>query len=189
MKYLVALLTVLLALGLAGCGTKRVVTETQTPRTTPQTQTPQTTTPPAQPQTTTTTTTPATSEPKVHEIEMVFADGQFKFVPRGLLIQPGDKVVFETISGPPHNAVVFPDRIPEGGQQFMQSSQLLLNPGDKFEVTITTPGTYDYYCLPHQALGMIGTIVVGTPGGPGSTTNTGEPTPEEVLAAPEGKVN
>jgi plastocyanin len=27
-------------------------------------------------------------------------------------------------------------------------------------VTFTTPGTYDYYCILHDDLGMVGTVVV-----------------------------
>ena len=29
-------------------------------------------------------------------------------------------------------------------------------------------GVYDYFCLPHEAAGMVGRIVVGRPGGPGT---------------------
>jgi len=32
--------------------------------------------------------------------------------------------------------------------------------GETFEVTFETPGTYPYYCMPHRALGMTGTIIV-----------------------------
>ncbi len=43
-----------------------------------------------------------------------------------------------------------------------------MNPGDRFEVTLTAEGVYDYFCLPHEAAGMVGRIVVGRPGGPGA---------------------
>ena len=43
----------------------------------------------------------------------------------------------------------------------------ITNPGDHFEVTLTVPGVYDYYCMPHEAAGMVGRIVVGKPVGPG----------------------
>jgi len=35
-----------------------------------------------------------------------------------------------------------------------------------FEYTFEKPGTYDYYCIPHKSVGMVGRIVVGSPGGP-----------------------
>jgi plastocyanin len=32
--------------------------------------------------------------------------------------------------------------------------------GETFEVTLSTPGTYDYFCAPHQSIGMTGRIIV-----------------------------
>lgn len=59
-----------------------------------------------------------------------------------------------------------------------------LMPDDSFEVTLTAPGVYDYFCIPHEMAGMVGRIVVGTPGdtgweGPSSDTSDVSP---EVLA-------
>ena len=34
-------------------------------------------------------------------------------------------------------------------------------PGEAFEVMLTEPGVYDYYCVPHEHAGMVGRIVVG----------------------------
>lgn len=33
-------------------------------------------------------------------------------------------------------------------------------PDETFTVSFDTPGTYPYYCMPHRALGMTGTIIV-----------------------------
>ena len=33
-------------------------------------------------------------------------------------------------------------------------------PDETFTVRFDTPGTYPYYCMPHRALGMTGTIIV-----------------------------
>src|SRR5581483_5477864 len=57
-------------------------------------------------------------------------------------------------------------RIPEAAQPW--NSDYLVNPGDRFAVTVTAPSGYDYYCLPHEAAGMVGRIVVGEPTGPGA---------------------
>ena len=35
-----------------------------------------------------------------------------------------------------------------------------LDSGDTFEHTFEVPGEYDYYCIPHEAAGMVGTVVV-----------------------------
>ena len=62
-----------------------------------------------------------------------------------------------------------------------------------FEVTLTVEGVYDYFCLPHEAAGMVGRIVVGRPGGPGTlpfdyftgraATQAWLPVPEAAKAA------
>jgi plastocyanin len=52
-------------------------------------------------------------------------------------------------------------RIPEAAAPW--DSGLLVKSGDTFEVTLTD--VYDYFCLPHEAAGMVGRIVVGRPGG------------------------
>jgi hypothetical protein len=44
----------------------------------------------------------------------------------------------------------------------------MLQPGDQFDVTLTAPGVYDYFCAPHEQAGMVGRLVVGQPIGPGS---------------------
>jgi plastocyanin len=35
-----------------------------------------------------------------------------------------------------------------------------VNGGQTFSHTFTTPGTYKYFCIPHEALGMLATITV-----------------------------
>jgi hypothetical protein len=44
----------------------------------------------------------------------------------------------------------------------------VLQPGQHFEVTLTVPGVYDYFCAPHEEAGMVGRLIVGQPAGPGS---------------------
>ena len=43
-----------------------------------------------------------------------------------------------------------------------------MQPGAHFDVTFRVEGVYDYYCLPHEAAGMVGRIIVGHPAGPGA---------------------
>lgn len=62
-----------------------------------------------------------------------------------------------------------------------------LLPDESFEVTLTVPGVYDYYCIPHEMAGMVGRIVVGRPGdsgwqGPGQGSE--DLTPEVIAAFP-----
>jgi len=57
-------------------------------------------------------------------------------------------------------------RIPEGAMPW--DSGYLVQPGEHFDVTLTVPGVYDYYCTPHEGAGMVGRIVVGNSRGPGA---------------------
>lgn len=57
-------------------------------------------------------------------------------------------------------------RIPEKAVPW--DSGYLRAPGQRFEVTLRVEGVYDYFCTPHEGLGMVGRIVVGKPGGPGT---------------------
>jgi plastocyanin len=94
------------------------------------------------------------------------------FDPIGLLVKPGTTVrwvvrenVHTTTAYHPRNER-HPLRIPERATPW--DSGFLVNPGDHFDVTLTEPGVYDYYCMPHEAAGMVGRIVVGTSRGAGA---------------------
>jgi hypothetical protein len=51
-----------------------------------------------------------------------------------------------------------------------------------FSFTFEEPGTYDYFCIPHEDLGMVGTVTVSggtataSPTGTGTATATASPT-------------
>jgi pseudoazurin len=92
-------------------------------------------------------------------IGMYTEGGEYRFDPIGLHVEPGTTVIFENVSGN-HNAVSYDDRIPEAADGFETAI------GETTEVTFEEPGTYDYYCAPHKAFGMVGRVVVGEPGGP-----------------------
>ena len=51
-----------------------------------------------------------------------------------------------------------PRRIPTAARPW--DSDYLM-PGEAFEVMLTEPGVYDFYCVPHEHAGMVGRIVVG----------------------------
>ncbi|MFB6236733.1 MAG: plastocyanin/azurin family copper-binding protein [Halopenitus sp.] len=103
---------------------------------------------------------------------MMVTDGsQYYFDPIGLFVEPGETVTFEIKNGS-HSATAYKKgtstasvtRIPEGAEAF--NSETLSEKGATYEHTFETPGTYDYFCIPHKSLGMVGRIVVGEPGGP-----------------------
>ncbi len=112
------------------------------------------------------------------------------FRPMGLLIQPGQTVRWTNKdAGNSHTATAYhpslygkTQRIPDGATPW--DSGFLL-PGESFSVTLTTPGVYDYYCLPHEHAGMVGRIIVGQPAAQGWQTRAGadQGLPEIALKA------
>ena len=94
------------------------------------------------------------------------------FDPIGLHVGPGTTVrwivresVHTTTAYHPRNDK-HSLRIPESAVPW--DSGYLVHPGDHFDVPLTIPGVYDYYCTPHEGAGMVGRIVVGDPRGPGA---------------------
>ncbi len=93
------------------------------------------------------------------------------FDPIGIFIEPGRTIrwvvsenVHTTTAYHPSNAN-HSLRIPPGAAPWDSG---YLSPGEHYEVTFTVEGVYDYYCMPHEAAGMVGRIVVGKPTGPGA---------------------
>lgn len=94
------------------------------------------------------------------------------FDPIGLLVAPGTTIRWVIHENVHSTAAYHPAngnrslRIPEGAAPW--DSDYMVEPGDHFEATLTVPGVYDYFCLPHEAAGMVGRIIVGAPAGPGT---------------------
>nr|WP_165196446.1 plastocyanin/azurin family copper-binding protein [Pseudohalocynthiibacter aestuariivivens] len=114
------------------------------------------------------------------------------FSPNGLAISPGTTLRFvNRDQGNAHTATAYcPElydrarRIPKAAAPW--DSGFLL-PDESFEVTLTVPGVYDYYCIPHEMAAMVGRIVVGQPGDPGwqfPNPDTDDIAPEALTALP-----
>lgn len=94
------------------------------------------------------------------------------FDPFGVAVKPGTTIKFvNQDSGNTHTVTAYHPqlfervrRIPKNAEPF-NSGYLL--PGDSYELTLTVPGVYDFYCIPHEPAGMVGRIVVGAPGDKG----------------------
>jgi len=111
--------------------------------------------------------------------------GSDYFDPAGLSVDPGTTVRFELESGS-HSVTAYEDRIPEAAAPFDSG---VFSEG-AFEHTFEAPGTYDYYCTPHRAGGMVGRIVIGDPGGPAEESPIPDgdvPESDEIVA--EGSVD
>lgn len=94
------------------------------------------------------------------------------FEPEGFTAAPGEKIVFENTSSESHTVTAYQEGVPEGGDYFASGgatseeaarsslAEGLLKPGESFEVTLDQPGTYRYFCIPHEGSGMTGTITI-----------------------------
>ena len=87
------------------------------------------------------------------------------FDPIGLLVRPGQRVRWINDGNNVHTSTAYhpvndhhPLRIPATASSW--NSGYLVNAGDSFEVRLTVEGIYDYYCIPHEAAGMVGRIIV-----------------------------
>ena len=98
--------------------------------------------------------------------------GNQKFDPEQLTISPGDAVSFKNTSSESHTVTAYSDGLPEGADYFSSGGlpseeaardelgAALVASGDGYEVTFDEPGTYRYFCVPHEGAGMTGSIVV-----------------------------
>ena len=100
----------------------------------------------------------AASAQKVVIVKMIDkSPTEYVFSPASVTVKAGDIVRFVQTTATPHN-VDFKTDIGAG-----KTSDFLTAPNQTYEVKIDTrfkPGTYDYACTPHEAMGMKGTIVV-----------------------------
>ena len=106
-------------------------------------------------------------------IQSNYGRGQWFFSPTGLYIPKGQKVRWVANKWGATVTAFHPSnfnhelRIPEGAKPF--DSGIIGEDSPKyntFEWTFDVEGTYDYFSRNHEALGMVGRIVVGSPGGP-----------------------
>ena len=114
------------------------------------------------------------------------------FTPHGVAVSPGTTIRFSNRDpGNSHTSTAYhPDsydrmrRIPQAATPW--DSDFLL-PDESFDVTLTEPGVYDYYCIPHEMAAMVGRIVVGDPkdaGWEGPSTDAEDVSPEVLKTLP-----
>ena len=94
------------------------------------------------------------------------------FSPAEISVAAGDTVSFKNTSSEAHTVTAYDDEIPEGADYFTSGGlpseeaardelpAALIPAGDTYEFTFQEPGTYRYFCIPHEEAGMKGTIVV-----------------------------
>ncbi len=98
-----------------------------------------------------------------------------RFRPNTFEVEPGTTVVWQNTSKQGHTITAYGDDIPDeaeywasGGfdsesdarEAWRSSTGGLITQGKTFEHEFTTLGTHSYVCIPHEADGMSGAIVV-----------------------------
>lgn len=96
-----------------------------------------------------------------------------RFTPGRIEAAVGDTLVFELVSGGPHNVAFDPDSIPAGAREvlarnlgadarFLVVPEMLIDRGERLVLPLAglPPGTYRFYCTPHLGGGMEGRLVL-----------------------------
>lgn len=120
---------------------------------------------------------------QTHVVEMTL---QLQFVPEQLTVNVGDTVTWRTVGPIPHTSTCDPSlaanpeqsvALPEGAEPWNSGD---VGDGEEFSHTFEVPGEYRYFCIPHEAAGMIGTLTVqeaGAAPAAGGGTPAAEATP------------
>jgi plastocyanin len=74
------------------------------------------------------------------------------FDPANITVEPGTTVTWVQGGNNPHTTTSY--------DGLWDSGMIEGGSGGTFSFTFEEPGTYDYFCVPHEQLGMIGTVTV-----------------------------
>jgi len=104
------------------------------------------------------------------------------FAPDSITVAPGDTVVWENVGSIGHSVTAYEENIPaeaeyfaSGGFESEDAARSAYSAGDSdsgdlgadatFEHTFPITGTYEYFCIPHESVEMLGAVEV-VEGGP-----------------------
>lgn len=93
------------------------------------------------------------------------------YAPATLTVQVGATVMWTNKSDEAHSVTAYESEFPPGADYFSSSGypteekardhvEVLMTTGDIYSVRFDEPGTYQYFCIPHEDQGMRGRIVV-----------------------------
>jgi Plastocyanin len=108
------------------------------------------------------------------EVDHVVDMQAVAFEPEELTIQQGDTVAWEHVAGEPHNVVAYEDELPadaaywatggfeseEAAREGWEEGQGAVQSGQSYVHTFETTGTHEYLCVPHEAAGMVGSVII-----------------------------
>ncbi|WEL22229.1 Halocyanin [Halorhabdus sp. BNX81] len=105
-----------------------------------------------------------------HVVDMTAA----AFDPKELTVSAGDTVAWEFASGEPHTVTAYDDGIPADAEYWAsgdfdseaaarkgwENGEGAIQSGQSYVHTFETTGEHEYVCIPHEAVGMVGTVIV-----------------------------
>lgn len=92
------------------------------------------------------------------------ATNSLRFIPASACLKAGGTVTWRNTGDLPHTTTDEPSlaalpadaKLPAGATGWTHD----LVGGTSFSLKLTVPGTYKYFCIPHETLGMVGSITV-----------------------------
>jgi plastocyanin len=100
------------------------------------------------------------------------------FDPAQITVEPGTTVTWVQSGNNPHTTTSY--------DGLWDSGMLPGGSGQTFSFTFEEPGTYDYFCIPHEDLGMVGTVTVSGGTATASPTATATASPTAAALADTG---
>ena len=96
------------------------------------------------------------------------------FEPAELTVSAGDTVAWKHAAGEAHNVVAYEEEIPsdatywasggfdseQAAREGWENGEGAVQSGQSYVHTFETTGTYEYFCTPHEAAGMVGSVTV-----------------------------
>jgi plastocyanin len=104
--------------------------------------------------------------------QTVTMPANFTFEPKTATIETGETVTWTNESDIKHTVTAYEDEILDGAAYFASGgfeseraarnrvTEGLIAPGENYEHTFEEPGTYGYFCIPHEGSGMVGIVRV-----------------------------
>lgn len=139
----------------------------------------------------------STAQAGQHTVDMT---DQLVFDPDSTTIAPGDTVVWENVGAIGHSVTAYEDDIPAEAEYFAaggfdsedaaRAGYTVGDPesgdvagGQSYEHTFEVEGVYEYFCVPHEAAGMVASLEVTAEAPAGDGDGGGRPIPAVSEAA------
>jgi len=111
------------------------------------------------------TTASKPSSPEAGHVYSVTLNDSNRFQPTSLSVPRGATVSWQNTGQTTHTVTADPSKainradaaLPTGAEAWDSGS---VAGGQSFSRTFDVPGTYKYFCLPHESIGMVATVIV-----------------------------